>query len=399
MSYSFDSVSDDAPLIKSTFHRILVAFASPVHWPVALVFLAGASLALVVAAVWALRGVTTGDVSMVFLIQAAFFIADYGMLAGLPRRRLSFGPWQSQIFALTLPRTAAAVVFGLLYPWLGWKIAFYLNIIAQLTGVFALYRGAVIEPARLSMSELTLRSDRMSPGTPPLRVLHISDLHVELLGNREAKLLDLAQSAKPDIIVITGDYVNLSFNINPQTHADVRELLEQLSAPDGVFAVLGSPAVDVGEILPLFEGLPIRLLRNEVIYHTRSGGQQVTIIGVDCTHDLDKDRASLDYVMNALSEQGPSILLHHSPDLMPEAVKYGIDLYVCGHTHAGQVRLPLIGPLLTSSKLGRRYVMGHYHEGRTHLYVSRGVGFEGLGAPRVRLFCPPEIALITIEPA
>jgi predicted MPP superfamily phosphohydrolase len=81
---------------------------------------------------------------------------------------------------------------------------------------------------------------------------------------------------------------------------------------------------------------------------------------------------------------------------MPQAIEHGIDLYLCGHTHGGQVRLPVIGAVLTSSRLGRRYVMGHYHEGRTHLYVSRGVGFEGLGAPRVRLFCPPEITLITL---
>src|SRR5690606_28729056 len=85
-------------------------------------------------------------------------------------------------------------------------------------------------------------------------------------------------------------------------------------------------------------------------------------------------------------------------ELMPQAVTHDIDLYLCGHTHGGQVRLPLIGPLVTSSKLGRRYVMGLYREGRTHLYVSRGVGFEGLGAPRVRFLCPPEITLIRLAP-
>ena len=84
---------------------------------------------------------------------------------------------------------------------------------------------------------------------------------------------------------------------------------------------------------------------------------------------------------------------------MLQAIESGVDLYLCGHTHGGQVRLPLIGPLVTSSRLGRRYVMGHYHEGRTHLYVSRGIGFEGLGAPRIRLLCPPELTLITLNPA
>lgn len=399
MNYSFDSVPEDDPLVKSVFHHLLIAFARPARWPAALVFLTGGLSALVAAAVWFLRGVLAADALLVFLIQAAFFVADYALLAALPRRRLSFGPWQSQIFALALPRTAAAMVMGLLFPWLGWRVAFYFNLAIQLVGTLALYRGAIVEPGRLSMSKLTIRSDRLAPGTAVLRVLHISDLHIERLGNREAKLLELTRSAEPDIIVITGDYVNISYNVDLLTHAHVRELLGQLSAPGGVFAVLGSPAVDVREVWSLFEGLPVCLLRNEAIHHTGPQGQPVTILGVDCIHNLEKDRVSFGRVMASTSEHGPVILLHHSPDLMPEAVRYGIDLYVCGHTHGGQVRLPLIGPILTSSKLGRRYVMGHYHEGRTHLYVSRGVGLEGLGAPRVRLFCPPEITLITIEPA
>ncbi len=399
MAYSFDSVPDDDPLVKSIFHRVLVAFAAPAGWPSGLVLAAGGLLALATAAVWWLRGAALVDALWVFLVQAAFFLADCWLLAGLPGRRLSFGPWRSQIFALALPRTAAALILGLLHPWPGWWAAFALNLAAQLVGTLALYRGAVVEPGRLAMSELTIRSDRLPPGASPVRVLHISDLHIERLGEREARLLELARSAAPDIIVITGDYVNISFNVDPTTHAQVRELLGQLSAPGGVYAVLGSQAVDVREILPLFEGLPLCLLRNEAAHPAGPDGRPLTILGVDCSHNLEKDGAGLERVMAATTARGPVILLHHSPDLMPNAVERGIDLYVCGHTHGGQVRLPLIGPILTSSRLGRRYVMGHFHEGRTHLYVSRGVGFEGLGAPRVRLFCPPEIALITIAPA
>jgi len=89
----------------------------------------------------------------------------------------------------------------------------------------------------------------------------------------------------------------------------------------------------------------------------------------------------------------PRVLMYHSPDLMPVAARLGVALYVCGHTHGGQVRLPRYGALVTSSRYGKHYEMGHYHEGSTHLYVSRGVGFEGLGAPRVRFLCPPEVTL------
>ena len=71
-------------------------------------------------------------------------------------------------------------------------------------------------------------------------------------------------------------------------------------------------------------------------------------------------------------------------------------LVLCGHTHGGQVRLPLFGAILTSSQLGKRYEMGLYREGNTQMYVSRGVGLEGLSAPRVRFLAPPEVTLVTL---
>ncbi len=398
MAHSFDSVSPDDPLINSVFHRVLVAFASPVRWPGWLLGGVAGLLAIATAAIWLWRGSSLNDALLVFLIVGSFFLADRDLLAALPRRRITFGPWQSQLFALALPRTAVAVVFGLLLPWLGWRAAFYLNIAIQFLGTLALYRAAIVEPRRLGLTEVAVTSDKMLPAAPPLRVLHISDLHIERLSVREDQLLALMETARPDVILITGDYVNISFNADPETQAQVRELLGKLAAPYGVYAVLGTPAVDLPDVIaPLFAGLPVRLLRDEAIRLSGPGDQPLTIIGLECQHDMAADSRTLDRVLASVAGDGPRLLLYHSPDLMPQAVAHGIDLYLCGHTHGGQVRLPLIGPLLTSSKLGRRYVMGHYREGATHLYVSRGVGFEGLGAPRVRLFCPPEIALVEVS--
>jgi predicted MPP superfamily phosphohydrolase len=73
------------------------------------------------------------------------------------------------------------------------------------------------------------------------------------------------------------------------------------------------------------------------------------------------------------------------------------DLYLCGHTHGGQIRLPLFGALITSSDFWKRYEMGRYEEGHTTLYVSRGLGMEGMGAPRARFLAPPEIVLWTLK--
>jgi predicted MPP superfamily phosphohydrolase len=178
----------------------------------------------------------------------------------------------------------------------------------------------------------------------------------------------------------------------------LRQFLTQLSAPYGVYATLGSPSVDLREeVIPIFSDLSIQLLRHNYERINLGQGRELVLLGMDCTHHLPTDRRRLELLMTNAPKQLLRIFLYHSPELMPEAVQQGIDLYLCGHTHGGQVRLPLIGPLLTSSQLGRRYVMGLYREGCTCLYVSRGIGLEGLSAPRVRFLAPPEITLVTIH--
>lgn len=395
-----DRSSSPSQHVGRLFPLFLKVFAAPARWPPVIVcFLAG-GIAAGVAVLWAGHSAAIANWLPVFLTMAVFFIADGALLASLPSRGISFSPWTEQFLALAVPRTAMALILGWLIPFIGWTAALCANIVVQLLAFAALYRGTVVEPRRLEMTRLTITSDRLPAGSLPIRILHVSDLHIERLGMRESQLLELIKSAAPDFILISGDYVNTSNREDPLTHQHVRELLGQFAAPGGVFGVLGSPGVDLHSIIaPLFDGIGVRLLRDELVELTGPDGQVLQLVGLDCFHrNLAGDVLRLDALLAGRTEDGPLILLYHSPELMPQAVERNIDLYLCGHTHGGQVRLPFVGALLTSSRLGRRYVMGHYHERRTHLYISRGVGFEGMGAPRVRFLCPPEITLITLEP-
>jgi predicted MPP superfamily phosphohydrolase len=119
-------------------------------------------------------------------------------------------------------------------------------------------------------------------------------------------------------------------------------------------------------------------------------------MGLNCTRDLTAEEARLRELVAAAPPESLILLLYHLPDLMPQAAHLGVDLFLAGHTHGGQWRVPGFGAILTSSRYWKRYEAGRYREGRTHLYVSRGLGLEGFGAPRARFFCPPEIVLITI---
>jgi predicted MPP superfamily phosphohydrolase len=379
---------------SAKFHRALLFSGRLSRVPTVLLAIYIECFTLIVLFVWAdnTDSLTTGfAVSVVFL---TFVIIDWMMLAQLPRRGRSFGPVAPPLMVLTVVRTLLTII-PVLLP-LG---PLWISTLVEIAN-FALTGYALEslwgEPFRLTLTRLTVKSPRLR-GAPPLRLLHLCDFHVERLTKREAKLLSWLNELRPDIIVYTGDLLNYSFLDDARARAECVSLLSQLHAPLGVYAIPGTPLIDRPDILDaIYSQVPhIRLLRNETI--ELEGYPQVQIIGLTCTHDPQLDGPKLDQACAAILPDKFTLLLYHGPDLMPQAAQAQIDLYLCGHTHGGQVRLPLYGALVTSSLYGKRYEMGRYVESNTTLYVSRGIGMEGKGAPRLRFLCPPEIALFELR--
>lgn len=324
---------------------------------------------------------------------ALFLAADWLMLALLPVKGRSWGPVTPSLLGLTLLRVFLSWPVALLGDWL---LALPLLILLEIAVSVAATYATWIEPFRLTVT----RQQLQLPGWPaeaPLRILHISDLHFERFSTREAALLEQVEKLQPDLILLTGDYLNLSSVYNAEAQQETRKLLGRLHAPLGVYAITGSPPVDVPQIVPrIFANLDIRWLDDEAL---PIAWRDVTfwLLGVRCSTNLERDGAALERLKRQVPAGMPSLLLYHSPDLMPEAARQGITLYLAGHTHGGQLRLPLYGALLTSSQWGKRYEMGRYQQDYTTLYVSRGLGMEGLGAPRARFLSPPEIILWTVS--
>jgi len=166
--------------------------------------------------------------------------------------------------------------------------------------------------------------------------------------------------------------------------------------------------VDLPEILPeLLQDLPVRWLQDEQVT-LEHHGQQIALIGLTCTHKPFVDGPRLVSILtpsrpppSSKTDEGGgedfTVLLYHTPDLAPEAAAAGIDLQLSGHTHGGQVRLPIYGALFAGSLYGKRFEVGRRQVERMTLYVTRGIGMEGKGAPRVRFLCPPEITLWEIS--
>ena len=342
----------------------------------------------------------------------SFMLLDLALFRSMPVLGLSFGSSRIPFLLIAIVRGIATVTSAVgllaylaLRHWrnplslparsssLYWAIPVSINL--TMTG--CLVDGLIIEPLNIDVNHVALMSERWPEDAPPLRIVHISDPHIERLTHRERDALRLVEDLSPDLILMTGDYLNISFLNDAQAREDFREWANQLHARYGVYAVWGNT-----DLAPwrdeLMQGLDITVLSNETKAVTING-RDINLVGIDVhQYFMSKDRRVLERLAEELPQDGFNVLLYHTPDLMPEAIATDkIDLYLAGHTHGGQIRLPFYGAIVTASMYGKRYEAGSYEEERTHLYVSRGLGFEGGHAPRIRFLCPPEITVFDLS--
>jgi predicted MPP superfamily phosphohydrolase/uncharacterized membrane protein len=341
------------------------------------------------------------------LVFLSFCLADWGLLWALPRLRLSFS---TQIMPplVTCVFVRLLVFWGLLGAvllarWRGrrrgvevqTRSAAILFLLVNL-GLSAVQVDAyVVEPLLVETTELSLSFDGLDPNAPPVRVVQITDIHIERSSYREASVLQKVDALQPDIIVLTGDYLNLSNLSDPTSVAHFRQFAAQLEAPYGIYAVRGSVEPTLESMALLVEGTDVVWLEQEAVT-VNVRGQPVTLVGVACSHRQGLDAARLAQAMGDIPADAFTLLLYHSPDLILEAAEHQVDLYLGGHTHGGQLRLPFHGAIITSSMYGKRYASGLFEEGGTTMYISRGLGFEGGGMPRARFLCRPEIVIIEL---
>lgn len=212
-------------------------------------------------------------------------------------------------------------------------------------------------------------------GAREVTLLHLTDLHVSTPGRRERRVLEIVNGARPDLIVITGD--SILSNFDPP---EFTRFLSELKAPLGVYACPGNWEEWVGSgVYDCYARAGVRLLDDSTGL-LRDG--TVELVGLRSARSRIPDGAGR-----------LRIALCHYPAILPAASARGIDLLFAGHTHGGQVRLPLVGALHLPFDSGG-YEAGWYREGRTRMYVSRGVGTSILP---VRFGCRPEVAIHRIR--
>lgn len=228
-------------------------------------------------------------------------------------------------------------------------------------------------------------------------IAFLSDFHYDATFSIHpiTTAINIVNSLNADLVVLTGDFVSmpmLSFNGKSAARnaEPCAKLLGQLRARHGLWAVMGNHDyyTDSDHVTAVLRSEGINVLANESAAIEQNGAR-FWLSGVN---DVLSGTANLERTLERVPHDEATILLAHEPDFANEASRYPIDLQLSGHSHGGQVRFPLVGPLYLPD-LAKQYVLGQYQIGSLTLYTNPGIGTVGLP---VRLNCPPEITLLRI---
>ncbi|MGE4579772.1 MAG: metallophosphoesterase [Desulfuromonadales bacterium] len=254
-------------------------------------------------------------------------------------------------------------------------------------GGAALGNAFVREPTALQIERVDIPLPKAPAGTR-VRIVQLSDTHIGPFRPYFRRVAEAANALQPDIILLTGDYIEESRNL-----PGALEFLQLLQAPAGIFAVQGNweywARIEGEPLRRQFKKIDITLLINQR-EDVQAGGMELSLLG------LDYPSRESDFL--ALQEQADprraNLLLSHVPAFNHEKLDGRLDLICCGHTHGGQVRLPFLSPLYLPRYTGG-FVSGLYRVGptATPLYVNRGIGTSLLP---VRFLCRPEITLFDL---
>jgi uncharacterized protein len=254
-----------------------------------------------------------------------------------------------------------------------------------------------IEPLQLRVRWHSLDRSGGAPDAEAIRILHVTDIQTPAIGEHEARALAAGLASRPDLIVLTGDYVQNALGRPTEEKAagDLRELMARLGfvAPLGVFATNGDAGPPCREV---FAGTPVRCLVDETALVRLADGSTLAVTGLSRSRGRERDPAWFTRLFALGPAADRRIVISHAPDFV-DSLPEPVDLVLAGHTHGGQVVLPFFGPPRTAMRLPRLYAGGLHEFRGVPLHVSRGVGMERGFAPPVRFLCPPEICVLDVR--
>ncbi len=263
--------------------------------------------------------------------------------------------------------------------------------------------GTIFEANRPQLVSIEIPLSRLPESWDGFRIAQLSDFHYDDYFSVEPlrKAIEIVNRLQPDLVVLTGDFVTSPIRkpgrlIGARAARAIEpcaQLLLQIRARSGMLAALGNhdATTDPAHIIAVLQSHAIPVLRNRSVSFEREG-KRLWFSGVD---DVLEGKPDLDLALKGIPPDEPVVLLAHEPDWADHVAKHPVDLQLSGHSHGGQIRIPLIGaPYLPN--LARKYPWGLRRIGPLALYTNAGIGTIRIP---VRLNCPPEITLIVLRVA
>ena len=257
----------------------------------------------------------------------------------------------------------------------------------------------LVEPNWLAVEQLAVSLPKIPQGTPPIRLVLISDTHCERRPRLENGLPAVIKGLRPDLIVFAGDSLNES-----RALPVFRRLMTELAAIAPTFVVRGNWDVWYFRDIDLFGGTGVTELTPQLgVQRFAKNGIEIRLAGFAVLEGRpDRSAQAHEPDIAGLLDDAPAqsvrVFVHHYSELADIAVRHGADLVLAGDTHGGQARLPFLGELVRLSRFGNYREAGLHRLGPSVLYITRGIGMEGGAAPRARFLCRPEVTLIEIGP-
>jgi len=271
-------------------------------------------------------------------------------------------------------------------PWYDRGLAALLKAGLKMTGQ---YQRGIANALSLVTRHVRMEFAGLPQSLEGFRILHLSDLHIDGVDGLTEILAEQLLSLPTDLCVMTGDYRFRMYGPCDEIYPRMRRILSSIRSRHGIVGILGNH--DCAEIAVALEQAGVRMLLNEAV-GIGSPDDRLWVIGVDDPHYY--DCADLAGALPQVPAGAFRLLLAHTPEIHEAAAAADIDLYLTGHTHAGQIHLPLIGPVALHCDCPRTLASGHWIHAGMKGYTSAGVGCSLLP---VRFGCPPEIAIIELR--